>query len=379
VPDGSHDGPGAGGTDGSRDGSGTTCELDGGTYPAGSMNPENACLTCQPGVSATLWSNEDGTICPEAGLCSGGVCVPAKPGCATGDAGVQNCGGNSESCCTSPEVVGGMYDRSYTNGGDGGSGESAPATVSNFRLDRYLVTVGRFRQFVAAWNGGNGYVPLAGAGKQTQLNGGSGLTGAGGGFETGWAASDDANVEPTTANLACDTYATWTPLPGAGENLPINCVDWAEAYAFCIWDGGFLPSEAEWEYAAAGGSAQREYPWGSTPPGSMSEYAIFGCQFHASGNCAGVANVAPVGTAVDGAGAWGQQDLAGDVSEWNLDWYSTYSSTCVDCAALSTAAERMTRGGAFDLGVAALLPPTRTGAQPTSRSHDVGFRCARTP
>ena len=71
--------------------------------------------------------------------------------------------------------------------------------------------------------------------------------------------------------------STWTPSPVSGsasqENLPINCVDWAEAYAFCIWDGGFLPSEAEWEYAAAGGSLQLDYPWGSAGPGTLNAYA----------------------------------------------------------------------------------------------------------
>ena len=55
--------------------------------------------------------------------------------------------------------------------------------------------------------------------------------------------------------------------PGANESLPINCITWYEAFAFCAWDGGFLPTEAEWNYAAAGGSEQRAYPW-SNPPTS---------------------------------------------------------------------------------------------------------------
>ncbi len=165
-------------------------------------------------------------------------------------------------------MTGGTYYCTYTSPGTGPSGEADPATISTFSLDKYLVTVGRFRQFVAAWN--DGYLPAEGSGIHTHLNGGLGLVNAGatsadGGveYETGWDAvnwNNTGDVDPTTANLTSgcggDAYATWTDTPGSQENLPISCVTWYEAYAFCIWDGGFLPSAAEWEYAAAGGDQQ---------------------------------------------------------------------------------------------------------------------------
>lgn len=222
--------------------------------------------------------------------------------------------------------------------------------------------------------------PAPGSGKHTHLNGGSGLNATGGGYEPGWVTSDNSNIVPTNANLACDTaHATWTTTAGSQENLPINCVNWYEAYAFCIWDGGFLPSEAEWEYAAAGGSQQREYPWGSTEPGTNNQYAIYGCYYpNASGSCTSVGNIAPVGFAALGAGLWGQLDLEGDMLEWNLDWYAPYVE-CTDCADFTPSSGRVFRGGDFGYTESSLAPSLRNLGTATGAYGYAGPRCARTP
>ena len=290
--------------------------MDGGTVDDGSGDSSKRDAARDSGRDVAVADvTGDAPSCPEAGH-SGSP----PPSCAPGGPGITNCGpggSGTESCCTSLEVTGGTYYRTYTSEADGGpTGEADPATVSTFRLDKYLVTVGRFRQFVSEWSGGSGldggtgYEPPAGSGKHTYLNSCKGLANSGdpGTYETGWDATDDSNIAPTNINLTCDpsyaSYATWTNTAGSQENLPINCVNWYESYAFCIWDGGFLPSEAEWEYAAAGGSQQREYPWGSMAPGKKCpgagcEYAIYGCYYPSgSGSCTGVTNIAPVGTPV---------------------------------------------------------------------------------
>jgi formylglycine-generating enzyme required for sulfatase activity len=317
-----------------------------------------------------------------AGTCVGGACTGT--GCQKAGVGLSGCGVNSESCCTSLNVFAGTYDRTYTNSGTGATGLADPATVSEFRLDKYLVTVGRFREFVSAVSppdGGAGWLPMPGSGKHAHLNGGSGLNATAGGYEPGWVAADNSNIAPTDANLACDaTSSTWTPSAGPQDALPINCVNWYEAYAFCIWNGGFLPSEAEWEYAAAGGSRQMEYPWGSFDPGANNGYAIYGCDYSTgSGTCTGVANIAPVGMATSGGGVFGQLDLAGEVDEWNLDWYAPYVDPCSDCVDTTEAVARVFRGGDFADTSGVILPRNRASRAPSTRAATIGFRCARTP
>lgn len=323
---------------------------------------------------------------PDTGKDSGQVVAEASvdagpASCAAGGAGQTNCGAN-ENCCTSPEVPGGPVTFFAAYEPDGGvpppdPSLALPSTVSGFRLDKFLVTVGRFRQFVSAWNGGAGWVPAAGSGKHADLNNGQGLTDNNGSvdYEPGWVASDDSNVNPTNKTLTCDQYSTWTNLEGSRETQPINCVNWFEAYAFCIWDGGFLPSERERAYAQTGGSQNRPYPWGSTDPGTHNQYAIFNDYY--------TGDIAPVGTATLGAGLWGQLDLTGEVQEWNLDWSGgpTNETQCTDCALTDTSGVYKNRvtSRAYWGSTADDLHPYSSAAPPANRTSQIGFRCARTP
>lgn len=157
----------------------------------------------------------------------------------------------------------------------------------------------------------NGWRSAAGSGKHTHLNGGRGLADAlaPGSYETGWDASWNVQLAATESewdkNLGYghDHNATWTLTASTNETRPITLEIWYEAHAFCIWDGGFLPSEAEWYCAAAGGSEQRTYPWGATVPGPNADLAVYGGYYNSSpslpaSDCTGVCNIAPVGSVV---------------------------------------------------------------------------------
>jgi formylglycine-generating enzyme required for sulfatase activity len=71
--------------------------------------------------------------------------------------------------------------------------------------------------------------------------------------------------------------------------------------------------------------------------------------------------------------------MAGDMPEWNLDWFAPYVNPCRDCAMLTDSSGRVLRGGnAGDF--ASDLPPTlRNDSTPTVRDYLFGVRCARTP
>ena len=307
---------------------------------------------------------------------------PVAANCAPAGDGRTNCGSASESCCTTLPVTGGTFSRSYD--GINYTDPQYGATVADFRLDKYEVTVGRFRAFVGAVVGG--WTPPPGSGKHAHVNGGSGLAASGlpGGNEPGWDTAWNTTLPSSAATwdspayLACNPASTWTPAPASNERRPINCIDWYQALAFCIWDGGFLPSEAEWNYAAAGGSEQRAYPWSSAyPPGSSTISAANAVYGGGAAITEDVGSKSPAGN-----GRYGQTDLAGNVWEWALDWYKTpYNETsCTNCAHLVAGSFRVIRGGSLSNDTFSLTASLRYGDDaPTVRYADVGARCARTP
>jgi formylglycine-generating enzyme required for sulfatase activity len=361
------DGPEAPGATADAGDAAPGCDADGGMQCSG--NTPQKCFS--PG----RWVDQ--TPCGSTTFCAEGTCHPMPPSCGTYSTPFE---------CENLAVPGGTYDRTRYDDADGGSegDASAPATVDPFRLDAYEVTVERFTAF--EHDVVLGYQPAAGDGKHGYLNGGLGLlVGAGdagpvyeSGWDPSWAATLATTATDWTTNLDCTSHLFAT-VNERFPYYPINCVTWYEAYAFCIWDGGFLPTEAEWSLAAAGADEQRRYPWGYEVPMDNATYAIWGCYLTGGGNCIELENdVGTVFAEAAGVGRWGHFQLAGNMAEWTLDTYAGYVTPCVDCATMGDGA-RVFRGGSFDQDEVFLENVQRANADPTSRSTSIGFRCARAP
>jgi formylglycine-generating enzyme len=296
------------------------------------------------------------------GPCGGGTCGGSSTTPTSCAGGLTVCGsGGTENCCANLQVPAVTnYVRNY-DGVTLTDPTNKQATVSAFFLDKFEVSVGRFRNFVAAydaWRGAGN--PAAGAGAHPLI--------AGSGWNATWPLA--ANAAALTTGLNCSaTQQTWSDAPGTKEGFPINCMTWYEAFAFCLWDNGRLPTEAEWNAAAAGGTEQRVFPW-SVPPTSTS---IDGTRAIYSGEA-----LARVGTKTAGVGRWGHLDLAGSMWEFNLDFFGTLPSPCTNCANLTNAAQRVLHGGSWQTFTTNnLAAGFRTTASQTARLIHVGQRCAR--
>ena len=139
--------------------------------------------------------------------------------------------------------------------------------------------------------------------------------------------------------------ATWTVQPGANEEKPVNCIDWYTLFAFAIWDGGRLPTDAEWSYVAYSGEEQRTFPWGNDVPSYATSKAVLATSFLVAGTTfgeytegpqyrvidEGPTHIARVGTKT-GRSKWGHADMGGNVIEFVLDVARSLPPACDNCA-----------------------------------------------
>jgi formylglycine-generating enzyme len=161
--------------------------------------------------------------------------------------------------------------------------------------------------------------------------------------------------------------ATCTYDAGDGD-LPISCVHWRDADAYCRFAGKRLPGEVEWEYAAHG-NLPVAFPWGGA---SSCANAITLISDASGRSCAN--RPVRVGSHPSGASVFGVQDMAGNVEEWTADWYAESLGAG---PAPRTGAAHVLRGGGW------LSPPSlsrttaRNWGSAVEAGPNVGFRCAR--
>ena len=101
-------------------------------------------------------------------------------------------------------------------------------------------------------------------------------------------------------------------------NQPVIHVCWYEAEAFCNWAGRRLPSEAEWELAAAT-PAKRRYPWGDSPPDDR--------RANLDSRAGGPVDVA---AHPEGDSPYGCRQMIGNVWEWTASDFAPYPGFVAD-------------------------------------------------
>lgn len=158
------------------------------------------------------------------------------------------------------------------------------------------------------------------------------------------------------------------------EDEPVIHVNWYEAAAWCRWAGRRLPTEAEWEFAAATvpgeSDRKRRYPWGDAVPGP-DQANLYGV----AGRCL------PVGACAAGDSAWGVRQLIGNVWEWTADWFGPYPGFVRDPYAEYSepwfGSHKVLRGGCHATRASLIRNTWRNFYTPDRRDVYAGFRtCA---
>ncbi|MGI9163629.1 MAG: formylglycine-generating enzyme family protein [Mycobacterium sp.] len=267
--------------------------------------------------------------------------------------------------------------------------EEAPihtATVAPFAIERHPVTNAQFAEFIDA----TGYVTVAerpldpalypGVAPEDLLPGALVFRGTPGPVNLGewrqwwdWAPS-----------------AHWRAPFGAGSDIagredhPVVQIAYPDAGAYAAWAGRRLPTEAEFEYAAGGGSTSA-YPWGEEPhvDGQLMANTWQGCFPYRNDGALGWVGTSPVGTFP--ANGFGLVDMIGNVWEWTTTKFARQhvldapAKTCCPASAEPDPALIQALKGGSHLCAPEYChrfrPAARSPQSQDSSTTHIGFRC----
>lgn len=239
-------------------------------------------------------------------------------------------------------VQGGTFTMGSPNGtGDSDEHPEHNVTLSSFYISKYEITNTEYAAYMNAI--------------------GANADGSVAGVE--YLDMDDADIQIS--------YSGGLFVVDAGkDNFPVIEVSWYGAKAYCEYYGGRLPTEAEWEFAAKGGTSSNGYTYsGSNTLGDVAWY---------TSNSGGATH--SVGT--KNANELGLHDMSGNVWEWCNDWYDNnyYSSSPGnDPQGPATGTYRVDRGGGWGGNASYCRVANRRGNSPTSTGNDLGFRAVFLP
>lgn len=311
------------------------------------VTPDGGCISSCAGLACGPGSCGVGSCgtCPSGTTCNAGSCV-SSCSCAGRACGMDTCGTGSCGTCPSGQtcssgscetptptcpsgmrgIPAGMFLMGDLIGDDTSAQPVHGVRLTAFCMDETEVTVSAYRSCVT----------------------------------TG-----------TCTTPGMSMYCNWG-VSGRDQH-PVNCVDPAQARAFCVWRGSDLPTEARWEYAARG-TDRRTYPWGNDAPGSQ----LCWNRLPSPGSSC------PVQSYPSGNSPFGLFDMAGNVFEWTLDSYASYTGDSGSYVLNPTGpfddGSRVLRGGSWGESSPFDVRASHRIQNPLgSSSPGFGFRCARGP
>lgn len=166
---------------------------------------------------------------------------------------------------------------------------------------------------------------------------------------------------------------TWNNPHFSTPRQPVVSVSWFDAMEYCRWLSQItghlytVPTEAQWEFAARGGTENELYPWGDCAPEDVPDYS----QRWKNGTEA-VGLYAP--------NAFGVFNMGDNVHEWCSDWYSAdYYLRSPECDPRGTESgmRKASRGGSWRHHIKVTRTAARSSIPPDFKYADYGFRLAR--